>query len=85
VVRTGKQTFTAVRWGVLALNDGRNVLNICGVPQVCVAPVCNWARAWQEWSLAEMGSGHDEGASRKLSAQLLGVSAEMARQEPRPP
>jgi transposase len=68
--------------GVLALNDGRSVPEICGVLRVSVPPVYNWARAWRERGLLGMLSGHVGGAPLKLTAQLLDVAEQMARQEP---
>jgi transposase len=68
--------------GVLALNDGRSVPDVCGVLRVSVPPVYNWAQAWRERGLLGVLSGHVGGAPLKLTAQLLDVAEQMPRQEP---
>lgn len=68
--------------GVLALNDGLSVPEICAVLRVSVPPVYNWARAWRERGLLGMLSGHVGGAPPKLTAQMLDVAEQVACQEP---
>jgi len=67
--------------GVLALNEGRSVEDISGVLRVTVPPVYKWARAWRERGLMGMLSGHVGGPPRKLTAELLDVAEQIARQE----
>lgn len=68
--------------GLLALNSGRRVVDICEFLRVSDQPVYNWAKAWREKGLAGIQNGHKGGAPVKLTAELLDAAAEIARQEP---
>jgi transposase len=68
--------------GLLALNSGRSVVDICEVLRVSDQPVYNWAKGWREQGLVGILDGHKGGAPVKLTAEILDAAAEMARQEP---
>jgi transposase len=68
--------------GVLALNDGRSALEVSELLRVSDQPVYNWAKAWRERGLAGLLTGHQGGAPVKLSAPLLDMAADIARQQP---
>jgi len=68
--------------GLLALNSGRSVVEICDFLWVSDQPVYNWAKGWRERGLVGILDGHKGGAPLKLSGEMLDVAAEIARQEP---
>lgn len=68
--------------GILALDQGRSVVDICEVLRVSDQPVYNWAKGWREKGLVGILDGHKGGAPRKLTEEMLDVAAEIATKEP---
>ena len=68
--------------GLLALNEGRSVVEICTFLRISDQPVYDWAKGWREKGLVGILSGHKGGAPVKLTGEMLDVAAEIARQEP---
>ena len=68
--------------GLLALNSGRGVVEICDFLRVSDQPVYNWAKGWRERGLVGILDGHKGGAPVNLTGELLDAAAEIARQEP---
>ena len=67
--------------GVLALNNGYRVVQICQMLQVSDQPVYNWAKGWRTQGLVALLGGHKGGAPRKLTEQMLDEAEKIARQE----
>ena len=67
--------------GLLALNEGRSVVEICEFLRISDQPVYNWAKGWREKGIVGILSGHKGGAPVKLTAEMLDVAAEIAGQE----
>lgn len=67
--------------GLLALDAGRGVAEICEILRISDQPLYNWAKAWHEQGLMGILKGHQGGAPVKLTAQMLDVAAQIARQE----
>jgi transposase len=68
--------------GLLALNAGRSVVDICEFLHVSDQPIYNWAKGWREKGIAGILSGHKGGPPVKLTQEMLDVAAEIACQEP---
>jgi transposase len=68
--------------GLLALNEGRSVVDIADMFRMSDQPIYNWARDWREKGLVGILDGHKGGAPVKLTAEMLDLAAEIARQEP---
>ena len=68
--------------GLLALNSGRRVVDICEILRVSDQPEYNWAKGWREKGLVGNLDGHKGGAPVKLTVEMLDAAAEIARQEP---
>ena len=68
--------------GLLALNEGHRVVDICEILKVSDQPVYNWAKGWRERGIVGILDGHKGGAPVKLTAEILDAAAEIARQEP---
>jgi transposase len=68
--------------GLLALNEGRSVVDIADMFRLSDQPIYNWARDWREKGLVGILDGHKGGAPVKLTAEMLDLAAEIARQEP---
>ena len=68
--------------GLLALNEGRSVVEIAEILRVSDQPIYNWAKGWRERGLVGILDGHAGGAPVKLTAEMLDVAADIARQEP---
>ena len=67
--------------GLLALNRGYKVVQICDMLQVSDQPLYNWAKGWREKGLVGILGGHKGGAPRKLTAQLLDEAAQIASEQ----
>lgn len=67
--------------GLLALDAGRKVAEICEILRISDQPLYNWAKAWREQGLMGILKGHQGGPPVKLTAQMLDVAAEIASQE----
>lgn len=67
---------------LLALHEGRSVVEICQMLKVSDQPVYNWAKGWREQGLVGILTGHKGGAPVKLNAQMLDVAAQIAIEEP---
>lgn len=67
--------------GLLGLNQGYKVVQICDLLQVSDQPVYNWAKGWREKGLVGILDGHKGGAPRKLTTELLDEAAQIARQQ----
>ena len=67
--------------GLLALNDGQRVVDICKVLRVTDQPVYNWAKGWREHGLVGILDGHKGGAPVKLTAPMLDRAAKIATDE----
>ena len=68
--------------GLLALNSGCRVVDICEILRVSGQPLYNWAKGWREKGLVGILEGHKGGAPVKLTVKMLDAAAEIARQEP---
>ena len=68
--------------GLLALDEGRSVVDICQMLQVSDQPVYNWAKAWREQGLVGILDGHKGGPPVKLTAEMLDVAAQIAAEHP---
>ena len=67
--------------GLLALNRGYKVVQICDMLQVSDQPLYNWAKGWRDKGLVGILDGHKGGAPRKLTAQLLDQAALIASEQ----
>lgn len=67
--------------GLLALNDGQRVVDICKVLRATDRPVYNWAKGWREHGLVCILDGHKGGAPVKLTAPILDRAAKIATDE----
>lgn len=66
--------------GLLALNEGHSVVEICTFLRISDQPVYDWAQGWREKGPVSILSGHKCGAPVKLTTEMLDVAAEIARQ-----
>jgi transposase len=66
--------------GLLALNSGRRVVDICEILRVSDQPEYNWAKGWREKGLVGILDGHKGGAPLKLTVEMLDAAAETAQQ-----
>ena len=57
--------------GLLALNSGRSVVEICDFLRVSDQPVYNWAKGWREKGLVGILDGHKGGAPVKLTGEMI--------------
>ena len=67
--------------GLLALNDGQRVVDICKMLRVTDQPVYNWAKGWREHGLVGILDGHKGGAPVKLTAAMLDKAVQIACDE----
>ena len=67
--------------GLLALNRGYKVVQICDMLQVSDQPLYNWAKAWRTKGLVGLLGGHQGGAPRKLTDELLDAAVDIAREQ----
>jgi transposase len=67
--------------GLLALNEGQRVVDICNILRVSDQPVYNWAKGWRELGLVGILDGHKGGAPVKLTAPMLDMAAQIATKE----
>lgn len=67
--------------GLLALNRGYKVVQICDMLQVSDQPLYNWAKAYRTRGLVGILDGHRGGAPRKLTDLLLDEAAQIAREQ----
>jgi transposase len=67
--------------GLLALNDGHRVVDICKILRVTDQPVYNWAKGWRECGLIGILDGHKGGAPVKLTAPMLDKAVQIATYE----
>ena len=67
--------------GLLALNRGHKVAQICDMLQVSDQPVYNWAKGWANKGLAGILGGHQGGAPRKLTHDFLDEAVQIAREQ----
>lgn len=68
--------------GLLALNEGRSVVEIAEIFRVSDQPIYNWAKGWRDNGIVGILDGHKGGAPVKLTAEMLDLAADIARQEP---
>lgn len=68
--------------GLLALNAGHSVVEITEFLRVSDQPVYNWAKGWRDKGIVGILDGHKGGPPVKLTADMLDVAAEIAREEP---
>lgn len=68
--------------GLLALDTGSTVVQICEMLQVSDQPVYNWAKAWREQGLVGILDGHKGGPRPKLTGAMLDVAAQIATEHP---
>lgn len=68
--------------GLLALNEGRSVVEIAEILRVSDQPIYNWAKGWRERGIVGILDGHKGGAPVKLTAEMLDAAAEIAAHEP---
>ena len=64
--------------GLLALDEGRSVVDICQRLQINDQPVYNWVEAWREQGLVGILNGHKVGPPVKLTTEMLDVAARIA-------
>ena len=67
--------------GLLALQRGHKVAHICELLQVSDQPLYNWAKAWRTKGLVGLLGGHQGGAPRKLTDELLDAAVDIAREQ----
>ena len=67
--------------GLLALQRGHKVAQICDLLQVSDQPLYNWAKAYRTRGLVGILDGHRGGAPRKLTDLLLDEAAQIAREQ----
>jgi transposase len=68
--------------GLLALNSGYRVVDICLILQVSDQPLYNWAKGWRQQGLVGILTGHKGGAPRKLTHELLDEAVQIAQEQP---
>ena len=68
--------------GLLGLNNGYRVVEICQMLQVSDQPLYNWAKGWKTQGLVGILGGHKGGAPRKLTEEMLDEAEKIARKEP---
>lgn len=68
--------------GLLALDKGYRVVDICQILQVSDQPLYNWAKGWRQQGLVGILTGHKGGAPRKLTDALLDEAVQIAKDEP---
>ena len=67
--------------GLLALHRGHKVAQICDLLQVSDQPLYNWAKAYRTRGLVGILGGHQGGAPRKLTDELLQEAVQIAREQ----
>lgn len=67
--------------GLLALQQGYKVAHICDLLQVSDQPLYNWAKAWRTKGLVGLLGGHQGGAPRKLTDELLDAALDIAHEQ----
>ena len=67
--------------GLLALNRGHKVAHICDMLQVSDQALYNWAKAYRTKGLVGILDGHQGGAPRKLTDELVDEAVQIAREQ----
>jgi transposase len=67
---------------LLALNEGRTVVEIAALLRISDQPIYNWAKQWRELGLAGILNGHKGGHPRKVTDAMQDTVIELARSEP---